>query len=89
MSQGVHLREEEDLLAVNGDGAVVILDGTIITAVHGVILEHIRHVVGGHERVVDRDELNVRVGKPHAENHAADAAKAIDANFDSHNFVAS
>src|SRR5699024_2741262 len=48
----IHLSMEQNLLAVHSDGVVVVLDGTVITAVHGVILEHIRHVVRSHERIV-------------------------------------
>ena len=80
----VHLCEEENLLAINGDGVLVILDGAVVTTVHGVILEHVCHVVRSHERIVYRYELNVRVLQTSAENHTADTAKAIDTYFDTH-----
>src|SRR5699024_8876100 len=81
---GVHLSEEQDLLAVNDDGVVGVLDGAVVAAMHGVILEHVCHVVRGHERIVYRNELDVRVLQTSAENHAADAAKTVDTYFDSH-----
>jgi len=80
----VHLCKELNLLAINGDGVVIILDGAVVTTVHGVILEHVCHVVRSHERIVYRYELNVRVLQTSAENHTADTAKAIDTYFDTH-----
>ena len=86
---GVHLSEELNLLAVNGDGVVIVLNGAVVTTMHGVVLQHICHVVRSHEGIVYRNELDVRVLQTSAENHAADTAKAIDAYFDSHLLVSS
>ena len=52
-------------------------------AVDGVILEHIGHVLGS-DQVVDAHHFHVLVVQAGAEHHAADAAKAIDANFNAH-----
>jgi hypothetical protein len=34
--------------------------------------------------VVDRDQIDLRIAKPGTNHRAADTAKTIDANFDSH-----
>ena len=81
---GIHLSEEQNLLAVNDDSVVSVLDGAVVTTMHGVILEHVCHVVGGHEGIVNCDELDVRVLQTSAENHTTDAAKTVDTYFDSH-----
>ena len=54
-------------------------------AVHGVVLEHVREVVGV-EEVIDADDLDVlrEVIDRRAENHAADAAEAVNTNLDCH-----
>ena len=50
-------------------------------AVDGVILEHVRHVVGRDERVVDGHHLHVVTLQGRAHHQAADAAEAVDTNL--------
>jgi hypothetical protein len=51
---------------------------------HGIVLQHVGQVVG-FQQVVDADHFDVRelLGDG-AESHAADTAKTVDANLDSH-----
>ena len=78
-------------LGVHGDAAAID-DNALVAgghvglepAVHGVVLEHVRHVVRRHERIVYRYEFDIRVLQTSAENHTADTAKAIDTYFNSH-----
>ena len=82
---GIHAGEEANLLAVDDDGVVGVLDGAVKAAVHGIVTEHIGHVVGGHEGIVDADKLDVRTVDARAEDQTADAAEAVNANFNAHN----
>ena len=63
------------------------LDVMLEDAMHGIVLQHVREVIGI-EEVVDADHFDVvrEVFNRRAENHAADTAEAVDANFDSHFF---
>ena len=87
-SGGILLGRETDLLAVNDE--IRALDGDLVLedAVDGVVLEHIREVIGI-EEVVDADDLDVvrEVLYRSAEDHATNAAEAVDTNLDSHFFV--
>ena len=75
---------EADLLAVDDHGRTLDLDVVLEGAVHRVVLEHIRQIVGI-EEVVDADDIDViEVLNRRAENHAADTAEAVDANLDCH-----
>ena len=49
-----------------------------------VILEHVSHVLGVHEGVVQSDDLNIVMSQGSAESETANAAKAIDTNFREH-----
>ena len=49
----------------------------------GVILQHVGQVIRG-AQILDTDDLDLRVVDAGAEDHAADAAKTIDTNFDAH-----
>jgi len=49
--------------------------------VHGVVLEHVRHVVGGDEGVVDGDDLDVVARHARAHHQAPDAPEAVDADL--------
>ena len=87
-SGGILLGRETDLLAVNDE--IRALDGDLVLedAVDGVVLEHVREVIGI-EEVVDADDLDVvrEVLDRSAEDHATNAAEAVDTNLDSHFFV--
>src|SRR5699024_3967857 len=80
---GVALGEDGDLLAVDHDGVLGGGNLALELAVHGVVLQHISQVVGG-AQIVDPHDLNVGVVDAGPEHHPADAAKAIDTNFDAH-----
>ena len=81
---GIALGRYGNLLAVDHDGVLSVADLSLAGAVHGVVLQHIGQVVGGAE-IVDADNLNLGMVDGSTENHAADASKPIDANFDAHN----
>ncbi len=76
----------EDLngLAVDSDGALLIVaaDFAIEAAVHGIVLHTVSDVAGGMAGSVDGDDLDVVRLDSGAEGQGADAAKAVDANFD-------
>ena len=80
---GVALSIDGNFAAVDDDGVLGGGDRAGELAVHGVILQHIRQILGG-AQIVDADDLDLRVIDSGAEHHAADAAKPIDANFDAH-----
>ena len=81
---GVLGGEDGDALAVDRDRVLVVGDGALEVAVHGVVLELVNHVLGRHERVVDGGDLDVAVltFERSAENEAADATETVDANLD-------
>ena len=81
---GIHLCIELDFLAVHDDGIIGIGNVALVLAMNGVIAQHVCAVVGGHERIVDTHEFDVRIVQTSTEYQAADAAKAIDAYFNSH-----
>jgi hypothetical protein len=76
---------EADLLAVDDQRVAVDRDLTLEAAVHRVVLQHVRQVVGL-EQVVDGDDLDVvlEVLNRCAQHVATDAAEAVDTEFDSH-----
>ena len=80
---GVALGGDRDLLAVDDDGVLGVADLRLALAMHGIILQHVSQVVGG-AQIVDAHDLDLGVVQAGAEHHAADAAKAIDANFNAH-----
>ena len=79
---GILLGEDLDLVAVNDHVVALDLDVVVEDAVNRVVLQHIGQVFGI-QQVVDADNRDVlgEVLDGGAENHAADAAKAIDTNF--------
>ena len=80
---GITLGIDGDLLAVNHDGALGGADSTLELTMHGVILQHVGQVIGG-AQIVDAHDFDLRVIDAGAEDHTANAAKTIDANFDAH-----
>ena len=80
----VHGGEDGVLLAVDDQSAV--LGGNLAgeLAVHAVVLQHVGHVLGVHEGVVQADDLNVVVSESGAEHEAADAAETIDTDLGFH-----
>ena len=81
---GVLLGGQADLVAIDDEGGAFDLDVVVEAAVDGVVLQHVGEVIGI-EQVVDADDFDVlEVLDCGAEDHTADAAKPIDANFDGH-----
>ena len=79
--------EDGVLLAVDHQHAV--LRGNLAgeLAVHAVVLEHVSHILGVHEGVVQADNLNIITVEGSAEHEAADAAKAIDTDLGFHSQI--
>ncbi len=79
---GILLSEDLDLVAINDEVVTLYLDVMVELAVNGVVLQHVSEVVSI-EQVVDAYNLNVvsEVLDSGAENHATDAAEAIDTKF--------
>ena len=61
------------------------VNGTVETAVSGVILQHVSHVFCI-QQIVDCHDLDVRTLLSSTENDATDTAKTVDTYFDSHIF---
>ena len=87
---GVFLGSDTDAVAVDDELVLgcIDLDGAIELAVHGVILEHVSHVVDG-QQVIDTHNLNViyiALLKGRAEHKTTDAAESVNTDFNfSHN----
>ena len=79
---GIFLGGDADLLAVHGQGAVlyVSLNGAFEAAVHGVVFQHVCHVIHRAE-VVDAYYFDVISLDGCTENEPSDAAKSIDTYF--------
>ena len=78
---GIHA----DGLAVDDQLAVLSLDAAVEFAVDGVIFHHVHHVVEIDKGIVDAHDLEfLGLGNSRAENQTADAAKTVDAYFNSH-----
>ena len=80
---GIALGGNGDGLAVDHDVVALGIDVAVELAVHGVILHHISQIVGG-AQVVDAHDLDLGVIQGTTQNHAANTAKTIDANFNAH-----
>ena len=85
----VTLLRQADLFAIDHQSTVVYGDVALEAAVHRVKLQHVGQIVG-FQQVVDGDNFDVlEVLYGGAKHHAADAAKAVDTNFDGHVFISS
>ena len=76
--------EQRDTLAVDDQGrvlAVLVIDGAVETAVHGIVLHGIPQLLRRFIRRVDGDDLDIVSADCGTEHQSADAAKAIDTNF--------
>ena len=80
---GIALGADGDALAVDDDVIALRLHLTVKLAVHGVVLQHIGQVIG-RTQIVDTHDLDFRVVNGPADHHTADAAKAVDSNFNTH-----
>ncbi len=78
------VREDLDDLAVDGDGAVLVVahDFAVEAALHGIVLHAVGDVAGGMAGSVDGDDLDVVRLDGGAEGQRTDAAEAIDTDFD-------
>jgi len=85
---GVTLGVHGDHMAVHNDGVIAGGHLGIDLAVHGVVLQHIGQVIGG-AQVVDAHDLDLGVLQAATQNHAADAAKTIDTDFNAHKTASS
>jgi hypothetical protein len=72
-----------DGLAVDDELTVLDLDRALEATVDGVVLQHVGEVVDL-EQIVDRDDVDVTALDGGAEDHASDAAEAIDTDLDRH-----
>ena len=54
----VHFIKHLDLVAIDDDRVLLDLNGALETAVHGIVFQHVGHVVGRNKGVVDTDELH-------------------------------
>ena len=81
---GIALGRHGNGLAVDDDIVALGIDVTVELAMHGIILHHIGQIIS-RTQVVDAHDLNLGVGHSAAQDHTADAAKTIDANFNAHN----
>ena len=76
--------EQRDTLAVDDQGrvlAVLVIDGAVEAAVHGIVLHGIRQLLRRFIRCVDGDDLDIVSADCGTEHQSADAAKTIDTNF--------
>ena len=80
----LHSGKDRILLAVDHQGAVLGGDLAGELAVHAVILQHVGHILGVHEGIVQADDLYIVMSQGGAEDEAANAAEAIDANLGFH-----
>ena len=72
------------LLAVDHQRIAFDGDVALEAAVHRIVLQHVRQVVGL-EQIVDGDDFNVwKILHRRAEHHSSDAAKSIDTDLDCH-----
>jgi len=67
--------------------AVLGLDGAVESAVDGIVLEEVDHVVEIHEGVVDGHNLDVFVLGGGAEHQAANAAKSVNSHLNRHDEI--
>ena len=82
-------RGQTDFLAIDDQCVAFDRDFALEAAMHGIKLQHVSHIIW-FEQVVDADDLDVfEILNSSAENHSADAAKTVDAYFDSHDFISS
>mmetsp|Transcript_4797 Transcript_4797/g.10923 ORF Transcript_4797/g.10923 Transcript_4797/m.10923 type:complete len:342 (-) Transcript_4797:200-1225(-) len=80
---GVHLSKDGDGLAINGNFLFASgLDCARKPAVDGVVLEHVFHVVGGDEGVVDGDNVDHGIVLGGTHDKTSDTSKAVNTNVD-------
>ena len=75
MARSTPLSGNLDLLAINREGVVIVCHISSKAAMNRVILEHVRHVAGVKERIVDSNNLHVITHQADTGNKAANASK--------------
>mmetsp|Transcript_6012 Transcript_6012/g.14640 ORF Transcript_6012/g.14640 Transcript_6012/m.14640 type:complete len:289 (+) Transcript_6012:519-1385(+) len=78
----IHAAEGGHFLAIHTERPTVPAHLALEATVHRIVLEHVGHVFAVDEGVVDGDDLDIGAGEGHAEDEAADSAKAVDADAD-------
>ena len=73
---------------INNEFAIIHSDGTRVSSVHRIIVEHVFHVVHRDERVVNCNNLDVLEVRLRSQNETADTTESIDTDFDGHYFDA-
>ena len=81
---GIPAAEEGNLLTIHLERVGIVLNRALEATVDRVVLEHVCHVVRGHEGIVDSNDLNVLALECSAEDEAADASETVDADLDRH-----
>ena len=80
----LHGGEDGILLAVDDQSAVLGGDLAGELAVHAVVLQHVGHILGVHEGIVQPADLHIVTLQGGTEDETADAAEAIDTDFGVH-----
>mmetsp|Transcript_8301 Transcript_8301/g.23895 ORF Transcript_8301/g.23895 Transcript_8301/m.23895 type:complete len:343 (-) Transcript_8301:1-1029(-) len=80
----VALGEELDAGGADHEAVTVDLDFFWVHSVHGVVLELVRGVLDGEERIVDAHDGGVGVVKSGAHDETADASKSVDSEVGWH-----
>ena len=78
----VAVADDGDALAIYGYGIIVILNGSLEAAMHGVVLNGVRQLSRGLVGSIDGNDLDIVSDDAGSECQTADAAKTIDSNFD-------
>ena len=81
---GIHAAVNGNRLTVYDELAVFNLDLALKLSMNGIIPEQIRHVFKVDEGIVDARNCYLGVCCSSTENESSDAAKAVDADIDSH-----
>ena len=76
-----------DLVAVDPDAVLVGLDLTLEATVGGVVLDHVLHVSGINEGIVDGDDIDHGVGSGGTEDETTDTTETVDTNVDGTNVL--
>ena len=83
---GICLGIDDDLLAVDGDIVVPVGDFVRQRAMHGVVLQQVRHGLGVRQ-VIDGDDFHVRIAHGSPENQTTDTTETIDTDFYCHDEI--
>ena len=79
----VTLCEHGDGAAIDDDGVLGAADLALELAVHRIIFQHIGQIISG-AKIIDTHDLDLGVVHAAAHDHTADAAEAIDTDFNAH-----